>query len=91
MQIPFVESLGNSKKGDETTPCSPAEHALYRSGVGALVWLLYTRPDLYALVSTLQSKGHAPTRSGLRKLNKVIEEAKDSKVGFDLRGLSSRS
>lgn len=78
-KIPYVENLGKANKAEDVKPCDKGEHTLFRSGVGALIWLLYTRPDLCALVSALQSKGHAPLKGDLRQLNKVIREAKESK------------
>ena len=76
LQIPYVE-LGKIPKSRDAEPCDSKMHTCYRAGVGALIWLLQTRPDLAAPVSILQSFAAAPTIANVRQLNKTIKEAKD--------------
>ena len=58
-------------------PCSPTEHAEFRSGVGNLHWVTpQTRPDQAFDTSRLQKRQNKPRFEDLKELKKVIDEVK---------------
>ena len=67
------------KNRSDDSPCTPAEHAEFRSGVGNLHWATsQTRVDHAVDTSRLQKRQNAPTLGDLRDLAKTIKEVKDT-------------
>ena len=65
-----------------------ADYGLFRSLLGALMWLLQTRADIAPFIGYLQRGAHKPTRQHLQQANKVLRHLKNQpKVGIMYRKL----
>ena len=67
-------SIDRSRKDDEKL--TPREITMFRSQLGALLWLCVTRVDLIADIVTLQQEISCPLIRHLRQTNLVIKKAK---------------
>ncbi len=76
-----VDNLKVRKTKDRglDSPCTPVEHAEFRSGVGNLHWATsQTRVDHAVDTSRLQKRQNQPTYGDLKDLSKVIREVKST-------------
>ena len=78
-----VLAIPMSRRDDE--PLAPKEVTLFRSQLGALLWLCVTRPDIVSDVSFLQQEISAPTVGHLRATNGVVKKAKRNADSFGIR------
>ena len=70
----------------------PEEVTMFRSQLGALLWLTSTRLDLIAEVSFLQSKVTTAQIKDLKQTNNVIQKAKDYKeLGIHYRRFKTKN
>lgn len=70
----------------------PEEVTMFRSQLGALLWLTSTRLDLIAEVSFLQSKVTTAQIKDLKQTNNVIQKAKDYKeLGIHYRRFETKN
>ena len=70
----------------------PEEVTMFRSQLGALLWLTSTRLDLIAEVSFLQSKVTTAQIKDLKQTNNVIQKAKDYKeLGIHYRRFATKN
>ena len=75
--------IDRSRKDEE--PLSAKEATLFRSQLGALLWLCVTRPDVVMDVCFLQQEISHPTIGHLRATNKVVKKAKRHAGDFGIR------
>ena len=67
------------RKRPDTNPCSPEEHAEFRSGVGNLHWATsQTGVDHAVDASRLQKRQNSPTYGDSKDLDKVVREIKST-------------
>ena len=78
-----VLAIPGSRRDDE--PLAPKEITLFRSQLGALLWLCVTRPDIVSDVSFLQQEISAPNVGHLRATNIVVKKAKQNASSFGIR------
>ena len=64
-----VKHLSNQA---DTTKLSEADHAKFRTILGALSWCTLTRLDIMVYITALQRKAQAPTKEHLMKCNRVV-------------------
>jgi len=71
--------IPREKNREGSSPCTPTEHAEFRSGVGNLHWATsQTRVDHAVDTSRLQKRQNKPTFDDLKDLAKVIKEVKST-------------
>eukprot|EP00971_Amphidinium_carterae_P018913 372341-Amphidinium_carterae.3 len=74
--------LTHLKEQSAETPLSSTDRLTYLSLLGALSWLVQTRPDLAVHVHALQRRGHAPRKIDLVRANATLRYAKTNQGGL---------